>query len=479
MTVATFLTEYRADKSNAQAQLSHQFTCYLLSVCRPRLYRRCTSWPALGLMHRLAQAAMNERFGVAIHSHNYSERPGDRALADYLAAETFQKEVLPVLTDVISSVLGWDVSFSSLIRAVNECSPGNRSNPHFYGPETVLEFHWLLLACLVGMASTHKRLDKLLELKANERVVLLKDPDDRLTQRIVNAFEVLLTHTRLFIYLISSSSFKTHVEILNKFLPESLIPSRREKAIYERWANERVFCNFNFLVEEKEKEKKKEKEKEKEKGKWWWPWWAKKENENENENENDAFDDGDDAEAEQVSIVLFLCRYGTEPITNQQLLPASTEVDTVVGWVKTFVAQLLAKRALEKYCLTLLTDEQICFNIIATDRSKLCYASWSIMEDVIKTVMASSEAIGLTSDMPPDVIGILKDRILASNSHNKVIRAFKALLESKDPGWFPSGLHCEFILGAFLLYPQLANPTDDKLLLSITEVLWSRPCFPH
>lgn len=162
-----------------------------------------------------------------------------------------------------------------------------------------------------------------------------------------------------------------------------------------------------------------------------------------------------------------------------QLLPASTEVDTVVGWVKTFVAQLLAKRALEKYCLTLPTDEQICFNIIATDRSKLCYASWSVMEDVIKTVMASSEAIGLTSDMPPDVIGILKDRILASNSHNKVIRAFKALLESKDPGWFPSGLHCEFILGAFLLYPQLANPTDDKLLLSITEVLWSRPCFPH
>jgi hypothetical protein len=302
MTVSTFLTEYRADKSKAQAQLSHQFTCYLLLVCQPRLHRRCTSWPALGLMHRLAQAAMNDRFGAAIHSHKYREGPGDRALADYLAAETFQKEVLPVLADVVSSVLGWDVSFSSLIRAVNECSPGIKSNPHFYGLETVLEFHWLLLACLVGMASTHKQLGKLLELKANKRVVLSTNHDDQLTKCIVNAFEVLLTHTRLFIYLISLSSFKTHVEILNKFLPESLIPSRGEKAIYEWWADKRVFCNFKFLVE-------------KEKGKWWWPWWAKKENENENENENEAANENEhknennafdnDAEAEHVGIVFF------------------------------------------------------------------------------------------------------------------------------------------------------------------------------
>jgi hypothetical protein len=38
---------------------------------------------------------MNEHFGVAIHSHNYRERPGDRALAgDYHLLETFQKDAL-------------------------------------------------------------------------------------------------------------------------------------------------------------------------------------------------------------------------------------------------------------------------------------------------------------------------------------------------------------------------------------------------
>jgi hypothetical protein len=56
-------------------------------------------------MHQLVQVAMNDCFEPAIDLHNYREEPDDRALADYLAAETFQKEVLPVLTNVILSIL--------------------------------------------------------------------------------------------------------------------------------------------------------------------------------------------------------------------------------------------------------------------------------------------------------------------------------------------------------------------------------------
>jgi hypothetical protein len=254
-------------------------------------------------MHRLAQATFNDHFEAAITGHQYAEGPGDRALAGYLAAETFQNDVIPVLAEVLSNALGCDISFGSLIRAVNEGSPGNKPNPRFYGPETVVEYHMLLLACLVCMASTHEQLDKLLErcLRASDPVVLSKAPvsgELRHHDLIVSLFEMLLTYTRLFLYLISSFSFKTHVEILNKFLPESLIPTRKEKATYERWAGTQVFCKFKFLVE-------KEKEKEKEKGSWKWWWQRPKKRESENENENEGrtdFDDGDDEETD-VGIV--------------------------------------------------------------------------------------------------------------------------------------------------------------------------------
>jgi hypothetical protein len=44
---------------------------------------------------------------------------------------------------------------------------------------------------------------------------------------------------------------------------------------------------------------------------------------------------------------------------------------------------------------------------------------------------------------------------------------------------FPSGLHCEFILAAFLLYPKEANPVKDELLLKIAQVLLSSTVFTH
>jgi hypothetical protein len=50
---------------------------------------------------------------------------------------------------------------------------------------------------------------------------------------IVTAFQMLLQYTRLFIYLISSASFKSHMEILNCFLADLLVPNHEFKKRYE------------------------------------------------------------------------------------------------------------------------------------------------------------------------------------------------------------------------------------------------------
>jgi hypothetical protein len=70
--------------------------------------------------------------------------PGNRALAAYLAMGTFQNDMLPTLSEVVSNVLGCNISFSLLIGAVNKHPPGQRSNPQFYNQDTVVEFHMLL-----------------------------------------------------------------------------------------------------------------------------------------------------------------------------------------------------------------------------------------------------------------------------------------------------------------------------------------------
>jgi hypothetical protein len=165
MTVCTYLNEYKAAEGNSQANMSHRFSCYLLTVCREKLYRRATSWSALGLMHQLVLATYDSKFEEAITKVQWSQRnpgPGDNTLAIYLAKEDIQQELLPELARVASKVLGADVSFTSLIEAINKRLPGQKPNPLFYNKDTVGEFHILFLACLVSMASAHTQLDKML-----------------------------------------------------------------------------------------------------------------------------------------------------------------------------------------------------------------------------------------------------------------------------------------------------------------------------
>jgi hypothetical protein len=176
------------------------------------------------------------------------------------------------------------------------------------------------------------------------------------------------------------------------------------------------------------------------------------------------------------------CRDGAERISNQELLSASMDVDGFAGWTKTFVSQFLGKCTLEQYSLRLPAEEKVSIRIIAADRSSLHYPTWPVMEAVIRAVMESSEAKanGGIKMKHTELISKLEERVLEGGQH-KFVQTFWALVISKDPkkilsAGFPSGLHCELILAAFLLYPVAANPAKDERLLSIAKVLLT---FPH
>jgi hypothetical protein len=347
MTVCAFLNEYKAAQTpSAQSAISHRFSCYILSVCRRRLSRRITSWPVLGLIQRLTKAVDEDAFEDAINGwKDHSPGPGDSTLAKYLAKDGIQQQLLPVLAGAVSRVLGHKVTFTLLIEAVNNGVSGQEASPVFYNQNTVLDFHMLLLACLVCMASGHMQLQKLLEKyhTVGPSVKLSKapvDPDigspeftgDRLAPEIlqfhiVTVFQLLLQYNRLFAYLVSSASYKSHIGLLQAFLRKDfLVPNRKDKAAYVRWANANIFQYLGLVQKEEKEEKEREEREEREAGPWkWWRWLGKakaraKANENENEQgkgkgkgkgkeeneKEEPQEDDDDDEADNVGLHFLL-----------------------------------------------------------------------------------------------------------------------------------------------------------------------------
>lgn len=165
MTVCSFLNEYKAAVDpTAQSALSHQFSCYILSVCRPRLSRRLLAWPALGLVYRMTKAIDDPAFEFAItHWQDHSPGQGNNTFAKYLAKPSIQQDMLPAMAMTLSQVLGREFTFTLLIEAVNDSVSGQKANQVFYNQHTFLDFHMLFLACLIGMVSTYMHLEKLLE----------------------------------------------------------------------------------------------------------------------------------------------------------------------------------------------------------------------------------------------------------------------------------------------------------------------------
>ena len=331
MTVCAFLNKYKAaQKPPDQSIISHQFSCYILSVCRRRLSRQFMSWPALGLIQRLTKAVDEEAFEDAIINwQDHSPGQGDNTLAKYLAKDSIQKQLLPIFARILSQVLGHKVTFTLLIDAINNSVPGWEANSVFYNQHTVLDFHMLFLACLVSMASAYMQLQKLLEKygPVGPSVILSKAPVDpainssestkdrsvtpeTLRFHIVTIFQLLLQYNRLFTYLVSSASFKSHIRLLQAILRKDfLVPNRKDRDMYVRWANTKIFQYFNMGEKREGKEKEEEP--------WKWRQWLKgkgkgreekgkgrEENEKGKKEEEESQDDDD--EADNVGFLFFL-----------------------------------------------------------------------------------------------------------------------------------------------------------------------------
>jgi len=151
-TLAAYLNDYKEATDREKEVYASSLTSYLLTVCWEKMYNRISSWPAIGLMSELHASigTLSEglnRFHWDALSNNAGR--GDRTLANTLT-DAGAKEAIPMLMRCLKLTEHQSVS-DLLVAAKVAVANGSYC---FYNKDTAKQFHCLLVAVLIGFASS-------------------------------------------------------------------------------------------------------------------------------------------------------------------------------------------------------------------------------------------------------------------------------------------------------------------------------------
>jgi len=243
-------------------------------------------------------------------------------------------------------------------------------------------------------------------------------------KRVLDAFDDIVLHNRLFLNLISSSAFESYFKMLASVAGTKLLPERLLVP---------DISTFRPRVEKAEEggEEKAEEEEEEE--------------EEEEAEAGDAF-----------SFLRFL---------------------------KTLVVHFTAKRYLERQSLQM-KDDDINVSLFSVDRSPLVIpvGSWSKMEEKIRSLFSSAD-----ENMATKAIKILKDKVSGlgpegrreKSKFDNLLEDFKRVVDNSCPIVYSGGLHCEAVLATLRKYSEsiLGSEGDDSAeLISTCKVLLLFTC---
>ena len=123
----------------------------------------------------------------------------------------------------------------------------------FYTKETFMDFHHLLLGCLVLYANCLHRLRNLIAKQRTEqttktKTLLLNIPTGTRDIRIITCFDLLESYNRVLLLIMSSHAFATHLGIMAE--TSRLLPSFKHIKIYDRFKLERIFSLQKDLADD-------------------------------------------------------------------------------------------------------------------------------------------------------------------------------------------------------------------------------------
>ena len=218
--MCAYLNDYRSHPS-VQSDYSNRFFKYLLTVCWPKIYRRISSWRGLGFIYRLfycqfdSQNVNDADWGGAEYDTNH-ERYLRRFLAGHDNVVDGLKSVFEWLP-VRASSKGGSIDFQALVLAAKH---GKR----LYTQNTANEFHRFVFSAFVMLGHSLSLFGK--------AVYRSKTGQALSSEALHRLFLGLQAHTTLILYLITSSTFARHMEVLHNTLGlRELVPDfdRREE----------------------------------------------------------------------------------------------------------------------------------------------------------------------------------------------------------------------------------------------------------
>ena len=156
-TLCAYPTNYRNEADIMKwSRLSAHFSTYLVSVCWPKMHDHIMSWPFMSLIHNIQvlrgnSQEMLEEMRDKYDWQNHMPSPGDRSLAGYLSVP----KINPILEEISQVAQGPVSKLIAAMRTVPaNSSQGLQFSVGFYTKETFMDFHNLLLGCLMLYAQT-------------------------------------------------------------------------------------------------------------------------------------------------------------------------------------------------------------------------------------------------------------------------------------------------------------------------------------
>ena len=253
-TLCAYLTGYRNEADiTKRSRLSARFSTYLISVCWPKMHDRIMSWPFMSLIHNIRvlrgdSREMLEEMRDKYDWQNHVPGPGDRSLAGYLSVPKLD----PVLEEISQVARGPVGKLIAAVRTVPaNSSQGLQFSVGFYTKETFMDFHNLLLGCLMLYAQTLRVLrNQLLRKKSKAPKKITSDPDiNTFEGKIILLFDRLENYNRLLLLIMSSHSFSVHLNIMVD--TQTLAPTAASKKFHSLYVR-KLMSDSNVTVDGEE-----------------------------------------------------------------------------------------------------------------------------------------------------------------------------------------------------------------------------------
>jgi hypothetical protein len=162
VTVRDYLNWYRMTNNDKERQNgSTIFAEYLVSACWRKMERRIGHWASVGLMTQLYDNTLALSLSLPINDQVFRDTQSDFKLSAYLRAleKTDNLKKILKFRPTHSDVSTIDSNETKIEQGLPCLLLRCRDNPHnLYIPETVVEFHHLLVACLLYYAKSIREL---------------------------------------------------------------------------------------------------------------------------------------------------------------------------------------------------------------------------------------------------------------------------------------------------------------------------------